>query len=765
MFRSFLGVALAAGVLWWANATLGVETATPREAALARADFCVAPDGKDTNPGTVAAPLATLAKARDAVRAKVAAGLSGNVLVLIRGGTYQQTDSLVFGPEDSGTEKYSIIYAACPGEKVVLSGGRKITGWKKGDGEIWMTEIPAVKAGNWYFRQLFVGGRRAVRARTPNIDETTPWWHIRTSSVKDGVLPAEDVPITASVTGPIKAYRRPGDVELVYIANNTGSRKPLGSINEKEQTFTLPSPHHWNPREFGTEWQLSVPSEGKACYLENALELLDQPGEWYLDRRTGVLSYWPRAGEDLTRDAVVAPVVQKTLLAIIGTPQRPVTNLHFAGIHAEYVEWPLPSWGYLGMFCCNVAVGTGPKPGHRFTDAAVEFEHARSCDFVDGGIAHAGAMGLCLRKGTAMNVIEGNEICDVGGGGIGFGYPNVAYCYLDAAPPPEPNEYKGYRIANNYVHHCGLVDYGAVGICFLPCQDSVVAHNLIHDIAYFGIGFAGSQDPKVPCAKNNRVEYNEIFKAMQVTVDGAALYVTFAQQNPGALIRGNLIHDIAANRFNNRPIGGYSAAGIYLDAGSRGPQYEVNHGYRYEGNVVYRTASSVFFNCNGIQDNSWSDNVFLNQGAPPQAFIEAMQGYAGLDAAYRRALLKTESPTSDYYPLTQSTPENDVWSGYQFHRRQTGDGAVEVFRRDRAKSPSARFRLRGLDATASYALKLSTASMEKSLLVTPPQPNATSALVEGKTQMTGQQLMSDGLLIRAQPAHIIWITYQRIETP
>jgi hypothetical protein len=142
-----------------------------------------------------------------------------------------------------------------------------------------------------------------------------------------------------------------------------------------------------------------------------------------------------------------------------------------------------------------------------------------------------------------------------------------------------------------------------------------------------------------------------------------------------------------------------------------------------------------------------------------------MQGYAGLDAAYRRALLKTESPTSDYYPLTQSTPENDVWSGYQFHRRQTGDGAVEVFRRDRAKSPSARFRLRGLDATASYALKLSTASMEKSLLVTPPQPNATSALVEGKTQMTGQQLMSDGLLIRAQPAHIIWITYQRIETP
>ena len=212
-------------------------------------------------------------------------------------------------------------------------------------------------------------------------------------------MPPEDVPVNVSLTGPIKAYNHPNDVELVYIANNAGSRKLLGTINEKEQTFTLPGPHHWNP-EIRGRMATSIPSEGKACYLENALEFLDQPGEWYLDRQTGVLSYWPRAGEDLTQAEVVAPVVQNTLLAIVGTPKRPITNLHFKGIHLEYVEWPVPSWGYLGMFCCNVPVrnGNGPLPGHRFTDAVVEFAHARRCNFVDGGIAHGGAMDCVSAK-------------------------------------------------------------------------------------------------------------------------------------------------------------------------------------------------------------------------------------------------------------------------------------------------------------------------------------------------------------------------------
>lgn len=722
-----------------------------------RADFHVALDGKDTHPGTANLPFATLARARDEVRKKVVAGLTNPVVVLIRGGTYPQAGTLVFSPEDSGTEKHPITYASYPGERVVLSGGRRITGWKKGEGGIWRVELPEVQKGKWHFRQLFVNGRRAVRARTPNFDDPIPWWKIRTSTCAIDALPPEDAPITAGVTGPIKAYKSPRDVELAYIENNAGSRKCLGTVNETAQTFTLSPPHQWNPRSFGTEWKLSVPSEGKACYLENALEMLDQPGEWYLDRQTGVLFYWPRSGEDLVRDDVVAAVVQKTLLAVLGTRDRPVVNLHFKGIHVEHVEWAPQPWGYMGMFCCNVAVGKDPKPGHRFTEAAVEYEYARACSFVDGGIAHVGAMGLCLRNGTAHNVIEGNHIWDLGGGGIGAGYANVAYGYLEAAPPPEGNEYKTYRISNNYVHHCGMVDYGAVGICLFSSQDSVVAHNLIHDTAYFGIGVAGSQDPKVPFARNNTIEYNHIHNAMKVTVDGAGMYVTFAQADGGCLIRGNLLNDIVPNRFNSRSVGPYSATGLYLDGS--------NSGCCYENNVVYQATSALFVNGRG--QVTWLDNLFQKSGTPPREFIEAMEAYAGLAPAYRRVLLGTEPPPCDYYPLTDHSSAANVWAACQFDRPQSGAGVVTVFRRAGSEDESVRLKLRGLDAAVTYTFKVWLGALERGepelLAEVRALPGAAPVLGEDNLRVSGRRLLEEGLRVRlTERPQVAWIIYQRV---
>ena len=278
--------------------------------AAAGADFYVAPNGKDNSPGTAAEPFATVAKAQDAVRRKAAAGLDHDVVVQIRGGVYPQTETLVFGPEDSGTEKHSITYAAAPGEKVVLSGGRTITGWKKGAGAIWTAELPEVKAGKWYFRQLFVNGRRAIRARTPNAGQ---WWTLKPRA---GNRDANDATITLGVDHPIRAWKNITDVEVNWLINNDGTRKRLGSVREADNTFTLPPPHNW-PHGFPREYNISFPKGACPCYFENALEMLDQPGEWYLDRQTGMLSYWPREGEDLTRAEVVAPVVQNTLLAVV----------------------------------------------------------------------------------------------------------------------------------------------------------------------------------------------------------------------------------------------------------------------------------------------------------------------------------------------------------------------------------------------------------------------------------------------------------------
>ncbi len=323
---------LIVGVLLMANSVRAGE-AVNRPTPLDQADFHVALNGKDTNPGTAAAPFATLPRARDAVREKRKLGQDRDILVAIHGGRYCLTEPLVFGPEDSGSDKHSITYAAGQGEDVVLSGGRAIAGWKKADaGPLWTVELPEVKAGRWYFRQLFVNGRRAVRARTPNADDKVPWWKIKTSTFKG----QDASPIVLSVDHRIPAWKNAADVELVYVRNNDGSRKRLGAVDEAAQTFTLPPPHEWYPKILPGDFRVDQPTPGLSCYLENALEMLDEPGEWYLDRATGVLSYWPRPGEDLKEAEAIAPVVQTTLLAVAGARQNPVRNLRFRGIRVEH---------------------------------------------------------------------------------------------------------------------------------------------------------------------------------------------------------------------------------------------------------------------------------------------------------------------------------------------------------------------------------------------------------------------------------------------
>ena len=749
------------------------ENSNPTNGAAA---FYVATNGKDSNPGTAAAPFATLTKARDAVRKKVASGLTGNVLVLIRGGIYQQTETLTFGSQDSGTDKFSITYAASPGEKVILSGGRQITGWKKGSGQIWTAEVPEVKAGGWYFRQLFVNGKRAVRARTPNADDKTPWWVIKTSTATRESPPPSDVPIPVTLTGPIKAYNNPTDVELVYVRNNEEGRKRLGAINTTDQTLTLAPPHRWNSRVFTNDWSLSLPAAGKACYLENALEMLDQPGEWYLDRNTGVLSYWPRDGEDLTRDEVVAPLLQKTMLAVIGTPERPVLNVHFKGIHVEHVDWPVPAWGYMALFCCNLQTGSDPRPGHRPMDAAVEYEFARSCSFTAGGISHVGGMGICLRNGTSFDVVEGNEISDLGGGGIFAGYANVGGLYLYAAPPPEKDEYKGYRIANNYVHHCGTDYYGAVGILLFSTQDTVVSHNLVHDTAYIGICVAGSQDPKLPFARNNVIEHNHVHDAMKVTTDGAALYVTFAQLDRGCLIRNNLIHDTRGNPVGRleQNLGDHPpSGGLYLDGDSSGGHYE--------NNVLYRNfaAGPIIFNsATAEQDNTWLDNLFLREGTLPQEFIEVMEAHAGLEPDYQRSVLMKESNPCQYSPLVGSAA-NKSMAAYQFDLPGKQRGVIEIICRQESTGAEV-LKLRGLDPSAKYELKSYAGTLARKpvwgmhdmlgpgtmVMVSDadgvPLPDAGVSLDNGTKSLSGRELMEQGLSVKLPDSpKVVWIAYQR----
>ena len=114
------------------------------------ATFFVATDGSDAWSGKLAAPnaektdgpFATLEKARDALRAIDRKGRTTPLVVMVRGGKYFLEKTFVLGPKDAGTRQAPVVYAAYPGEKPVLSGGRRVTGWTPYKGHIWVCDLP-----------------------------------------------------------------------------------------------------------------------------------------------------------------------------------------------------------------------------------------------------------------------------------------------------------------------------------------------------------------------------------------------------------------------------------------------------------------------------------------------------------------------------------------------------------------------------------------------------------------------------------------------
>ena len=565
------------------------------------ADFVVAPGGSDTNPGTKEKPFATLGQAQKALRAKIAAGLKGDVTVLVRGGTYELTETLVFGPEDSGTEKFAVTYAAWPGEEVIVSGGRKVGPWKRGQGETWTAGVPGVKQGKWYPRLLIVGGSRAVRARTPNVDAKPNGWQMKGAELsKDLKRHTITMP-----PGLVKSWGNIGDVEVMAAGNWAVNRKRLASVDEKSGLVVLAPPH-------SSGHSAIRPGPGRWCYFENALEMLDQPGEWYLDRSSGVLHYWPRPGEDMSKAEAVLPVLVR-LVEVRGTPERPVRNVHFQGIAFEHTDWQLPSIGYLGIQACHHnSADRWQRPWARLP-AAICLSGAAGCSVRDGRVAHCAGCGIELVGRCRDNVVEGNHVFDCSGNGIMIG-----------TSTPEKETSTGNRASNNHVEACGREYYGAVGIWVGFAEKTLVAHNLVHGLPYSGISVGWQWNPQPTPCKENTVEANHVYDVMNRLCDGGCIYTLGFQ--PGTVFRANHLH--AAHRS---PLAqGAPNNGMFIDQGSKG--------YLFERNVIYDTSEQlVRFNQCQRDWHTWRDNHVGPEAEVKKSGAEII-AKAGLEPAYRKRL-------------------------------------------------------------------------------------------------------------------------------
>ncbi len=578
-------------------------------------------------------PVSTLQAARDAVRQKRAEGEKGAIRVLFEAGTYSVAQTVELKAEDSGPATGPTSYEAASGAEVILSGGQRVTDWQPAENGLWKATVPGVKEGKVYFEQLWVNGRRAIRARTPNAIESSPGGSINggylnafTQGTKEMFPDVKNPSFECFVTRPkdfeiLKAIPEAerADVLLTVMQTWAVSQCRIQALNESARAVRIVGRSRYPFVEFEPD---------QRWYAENFRAALDAPGEWFLSR-DGTLYYHPREDEAMDKAAVWFPTTEK-LLMLDG-----VQHVHFKDLKFRYAQ---TLYGPQGHHDGQAAANIG---------GVIELDRCQHVHLSGGELAHVGSYGVWFRDGNAHCSLKDMHLHDLGAGGVRLG--NIV------VKKPEDLTHH-ITVDNCIIQHGGRMFPSACGVFLAHASDCSVTYCDIGDMYYTGISAGWVWGYKPSPSKRNRFDFNHIHHlGWGVLSDMGGFYGL--GRSEGTTINNNYVHDVGSYRY-----GGW---GLYTDEGSTG--------VTMENNLVHDTSESTFHQHYG-KWNQVSNNIFA-YGRKAQIQRSRPEKHASF--AYERNIVVYDIPKLldgtwyNWEPGTLEMRDNTYWNiaglPVQFH--------------------------------------------------------------------------------------------------
>jgi len=463
------------------------------------------------------------------------------VTVRLLSGTHVLSEPLVLTPADSG-----VTFEAAPGAAPVVSGGLRVEGWRKHNDRLWVADVPWLRKQAEPFAQLFVNGGRRPCARTPN---EGAYFYTKRLTLTPGD-PGQCLGLTYNKEDTLPWIGQPG-VRIALFHNWVNSYNRVQSVDAEKRRLAFARPAG-----------IFFLGPEVRYYVENSLEALDAPGEWYADHDNGLLFYYPIRGEKMSRVEVVVPKLVSSLVTVAGDWEKNacVERLTFRGLSFQHADADLsPDYPHSVQ-------GAHTQRGAIFAKG-LRLSVIEDCEFT-----RLGEHGVSLREGCLSNVVRRCRFHDLGGGGV----------YLSEGAPAKTSA--GYQTAyntvdNNFIHDGGHIYRAACGV-FMGGSASynAITHNEICDLSWMGVHLGWSWTGRSPAyTHHNDVGYNHIHHIGNGVLNDIGGIYTLGV-SPGTVLHHNRIHDVT--RFE-RGREGYGGWGIYLDAGSS----EI----RVENNVVSDT--------------------------------------------------------------------------------------------------------------------------------------------------------------------------------